>query len=272
MANGDDGDVARYYDENTRAFLARGQGGSEGVLHRGVWGEGVRDRAGAFHFVHELLLREIETLGAPCPRILDLGCGVGASLLYLLERQAVEGFGITVSGEQLERVRSHGGARWLKGDFCKDPLPAELDLAYGIESFLHASDAVAFFRNVSQAIRRGGRLVLVDDFLTTGAPDEALVRDFAWGWHAGSLLPLDEIDEIAGASELFVVSDRDLTPYLSLDRPRDRVLALLLPLLLPLLPDGPRLRSLVGGNALRTCLERGLVSYRFRVWEKRRSD
>jgi SAM-dependent methyltransferase len=174
-----------------------------------------------------------------------------------------------VSGGQFERARHHGGASWLKGDFCRDPLPAELDLAYGIESFLHASDAAAFFRNVSQAIRPRGRLVLVDDFLATGTPDVAPLRDFAWGWHAGSLLPLDEIDAMARASELFLLSDRDLTPCLSLDRPRDRVLALLLPLLRPFLPDGPRVRSLVGGNALRTCLERGLVSYRFRVWEKR---
>lgn len=264
-----DGDVARYYDENTRAFLARGQGGSEGVLHRAVWGEGVIDRSGAFHFVHELILLELETLGSSRPRILDLGCGVGASLLYLLERVPGEGFGITVSSTQYESARRRGKAQWLKGDFCGDPLPSDMDLAYAIESFLHARDARYFFRNVGRALRPGGRLVLVDDFLAAGTPDEPPLRDFAWGWHAGSLLPLEEIDAMARASELFLVSDRDLTPCLSLDRPRDRVLAFLLPLLRPFLPDGPRVRSLVGGNALRTCLERGLVSYRFRVWEKR---
>lgn len=264
-----DGDVARYYDENTGRFLARGQGGSEGVLHRAVWGEGVRDSAGAFHFVHELILREMERLGAPRPRILDLGCGVGASLLYLLDRHPAEGFGITVSGEQLERARRKGKVLWLKGDFCRDPLPEDLDLAYGIESFLHASDARTFFRNVSGALRPGGRLVLVDDFLAKGALEQAPVCDFAWGWHAGSLLRPYEADEMAAAAGLVLVSDRDLTPYLSLDRPRDRALALILPLLRPFLSESPRVRSLVGGNALRACLERGLVEYRFRVWEKR---
>ncbi|MGH9336288.1 MAG: SAM-dependent methyltransferase, partial [Vicinamibacteria bacterium] len=53
-------EVARYYDENTRRFLERGEGGGEGVLHRAVWGEGVRSRSEAFHFVHELILRELE--------------------------------------------------------------------------------------------------------------------------------------------------------------------------------------------------------------------
>jgi SAM-dependent methyltransferase len=261
--------VARYYDVNTRVFLARGEGGGEGVLHRAVWGEGVRDRSSAFHFVHELLLEVIAAVGSSRPRVLDLGCGVGASLLYLLGRCEGEGFGITLSVEQYELARKRGGAEWLRGDFCRDPLPPAVDLAYGIESFVHAGDARAFFWNVSRALRTRGRLVLVDDFLVRGTVDQAPVRDFAWGWHAASLLCPHDVDAMAAEAGLTLVSDRDLTPSLSLDRPRDRALALFLPLLRPFLPDTPRVRSLVGGSALRTCLKQGFVEYRFRVWEKR---
>lgn len=260
--------VARYYDANTRAFLARGEGGGEGVLHRAVWGEDVRDRSSAFHFVHELILKEIATLSSSRPRLLDLGCGVGASLLYLLDRCEGEGFGITLSGEQYELAKKRGSARWLQGDFCRDPLPPAIDLAYGIESFVHASDSRAFFRNVSEALRPQGRLVLVDDFLVQGTADWSPVRDFVWGWHAASLLPTREVDAMATASGLALASDRDLTPYLWLDRPRDRALALLQPLLRTFHSDSPRVRSLVGGNALRACLKQGLIEYRFRVWKK----
>ena len=263
--------VARYYDANTRAFLARGQGGGEGALHRAVWGEGVRDRSSAVHFVHELILQEIGTLGSPRPRILDLGCGVGASLLYLLGRCEAEGFGITLSGEQYGLARQRGNAGWLRGDFCHDALPSAIDLAYGIESFVHATDARSFFENVGASLRPGGRLVLVDDFLAKCDPDRTPVRDFTWGWHAASLLSPREVDAMATASGLALVSDRALTPHLALDRPRDRALALFLPFLRPFLSDGPRLRSLVGGNALRSCLKQGFVEYRFRVWEKRES-
>lgn len=261
-------DVARYYDENTAPFLAHGEGGDEGVLHRAVWAEGVVDRAGAIHFVHRLILQEIEALGEGRPRILDLGCGVGASLVYLLSRCDAEGFGITVSGEQFDRARRSGNAEWLRGDFCRDPLPRDIDLAYGIESFVHASDGRAFFENVGTSLCPGGRLVLVDDFLERGDPRLGPLRDFVWGWHAASLLSAAEVDAAAAASGLRLLSERNLTPLLSLDRPRDRALALLVPLVRPFLSDGPRLRSLVGGNALRTCLKRGLVQYRFRVWAK----
>jgi hypothetical protein len=112
-------------------------------------------------------------------------------------------------------------------------------------------------------------LVLVDDFLAKDARDQAPVRDFSWGWHAASLLSTRDVDRVAAASELALVSDRNLTPHLALDRPRDRGLALFLPLLRPLLSDSPRARSLIGGNALRKCLKQGFIEYRFRVWEKR---
>jgi hypothetical protein len=111
-------------------------------------------------------------------------------------------------------------------------------------------------------------LVLVDDFLVRSTTGQTSIHDFAWGWHAVSLFHPREVDAMAAESGLGLVSDRDLTPYLSLDRPRDRALALFLPVVRPLLPDTPRVRSLVGGNALRRCLKRGLIEYRFRVWQK----
>ncbi len=259
--------VARYYDVNTASFLARGEGGSEGVLHRAVWGEGVSDLSGAMQYVHELILRETDALGGGSLRILDLGCGVGASLLYLLGRRRAEGFGITVSREGYELARSRGEAEWLRGDFCRDLLPPSIDLAYAIESFVHASDARAFFEKVSESLRPGGRLVVVDDFLAKGAKEAGPLRDFVWGWHAESLLPVRDVDAMATGFGLSLVSDRDLTACLALDRPRDRALAWVLPFIRPF-AEGPRMRSLVGGNALRKCLKRGFIEYRFRVWEK----
>jgi SAM-dependent methyltransferase len=263
-----DAAVARYYDANTRRFLARGEGRRTGVIHRPVWGEGVSDLTSALHFTAELVLREIEPDGSRKPRILDLGCGIGATLLHLLARREAEGFGITLSRTQYHEARSRGGAVFLQGDFCRDPLPSGLDLAYGIESFVHASDARAFFENVAGALRPGARLVLVDDFLAAGVSEGRSVSDFRWGWHAASLMPAAEADRLAASAGLVLSSDRDLTPHLELDRPRDRRLAALLPPLRPVLPDVPFVRSLVGGNALRTCLKLGLIEYRCRVWRK----
>ncbi|HSF19397.1 MAG TPA: methyltransferase domain-containing protein [Vicinamibacteria bacterium] len=257
-------DVGRYYDENTGRFLARGQGRATGSIHRAVWGPGVSTRDEAFHFVHELVRREIAATGAR--RILDLGCGVGSSLAYLLARCDVEAFGITASAVQAELAPPSLSLRL--GDFCRDELPSPVDVAYAIESFVHASDAGAFFERVGRALGRGGRLAICDDFLA-GSPGDYWVREFRSGWHIPSLLPMEKVDRLAEEQGLLFLSDLDLTPFLEIDRPRDRAIRLLVAFTRSSQPKSPGFQALRGGNALRQCLKRGLVKYRFRVYEKR---
>jgi len=271
MAGGTAADVAGYYDRNTRTFLRLGSGRHQRVIHRGVWGPGVRTREEASHYVHDCLSREVQELAGHAPRLLDLGCGVGASLSYLLDRHPdATGVGMTVSAVQvaLATRQAHSRARFVRGDFCRDTLPSPVDLAYAIEAFVHATAAEAFFASVARALRPAGRLVIVDDFLAGSGPPSALVREFQEGWHARSLLSTEATDAVAAAAGLRLREDRDLTPYLELSRPRDRVLAALATVWRPLAPVHPWFQSLAGGNALRACLAAGLVTYRWRVWEK----
>jgi len=259
-------DVARYYDQNTASFLAHGQGGALGIIHRAVWGEGVGSRDEAFHFVHDLLRARIAESGAR--RILDLGCGVGASLEYILRGTKVAGFGVTNSGlhAELARKRLGGRATIFELDFCSDPLPAPVDLAFGIESFVQAADPEAFVANIAKAVRTNGYLVLCDDFLA-GVGEDPWVREFRRGWCAGSLLRPKDVDALAVEHGLELVEDRDLTPFLEFDRPRDRALGVLIALTRPFSSMSARLESHLGGNALRQCLKRGLVAYRYRVFK-----
>lgn len=262
-------EVARYYEANTESFLASGQGGAHGAIHRAVWGEGVTSRAEAFHYVYGLLRREIASLGAH--RVLDLGCGTGAGLVTVLEGSGAVGFGVTnsLTHARLARERLGERATVAERDFCSEPLPRDIDLAYGIESFVHGSDAGAFFANVSRSLRRSGRLALCDDFLVGESErHDRWVREFQSGWHAGSLVTPAEADAIGQAHGLELVDDRDFTPFLELDRLRDRILGLGVAVARPIFATSLRWMSLSGGHALRQCLKRGLVQYRYRVWEK----
>jgi SAM-dependent methyltransferase len=259
-------DVARYYDQNTASFVAHGQGGGQGIIHRAVWGEGVSRRTEAFHFVHDLLRARIAESGAQ--KVLDLGCGVGASLEYVLGEADVAGFGVTNSGVHAALAHKRLGARAtiLERDFCSDSLPAPVDLAFGIESFVQAPDARAFVANVANALAANGYLVLCDDFLA-GAEDDRWVREFRRGWRVSSLVTPEAVDALALEYGLELVEDRDLTALLELDRPRDRALGLLIAITRPLASMNARLESHLGGNALRQCLKRGLITYRYRVFK-----
>ena len=270
-------EVREYYEQNTRRFLTRGQGGGEGAIHRAVWGKGVTERRAAFHFVHDLILREANALPGPL-RILDLGCGVGACLLYLAERLDMQGLGITVSPLQVElaqeRVAAHPGVssvEFREGDFENLPPMDPVDLATAVESFLHCSDPNRFMGEVAKVLKPGGRLVVCDDFLAAkaleaGPAERVQLQEFKDGWHAGTVEMVDAVDQIARQHGLELTSDTDLSPHLELGRLRDRAVA-------PFVRFGKRawgkskyFQAMLGGDALQRCLRSGLVQYRFVVW------
>ena len=102
MTHFDADDIRAYYDRHTAGFLTHGQGGDVGAIHRAVWGPGTTTRAKAFHYVEDLIAALVTSLpDHSSPRhLVDLGCGVGASLCYLAERLPIRGTGVTLSPVQ----------------------------------------------------------------------------------------------------------------------------------------------------------------------------
>jgi SAM-dependent methyltransferase len=274
-------DVARYYDSNTRGFLKFGQGGNVGVIRRAVWGPGVATREQAFRYSDDRL---IEQMPEPTGRVLDLGCGVGASLEYMTRGRALEGVGVTLSevqvglaNERLKRAGVGDRVRCIQGDFTK--LPDGLgtfDFAYAIEAFLHSPSAEAFFREASGVLRPGGVLCLVDDFASERLERPGLsfrerrwAREFREGWNAGSLIPVSRASEIAASHGFELTLDDDVTEHVELRRPRDLAITALVRAGRRIPTRNPWWLNLLGGNALQMLLMRRLVTYRIVSWQKR---
>ena len=268
--------VRRYYDRNTAAFVAYGQGGGVGAIHRAVWGPGVGSRQQAFRYVEDQISEHIRGLfpavdAARIAHVVDLGCGVGGSLCYLADRLPIRGSGITLSPIQVrlaqQRIRKAGlsdRVRCIEGDYCN--LPADLgpaDLAYAIESFVHGPSPARFFTECAGLIQPGGLLLICDDFRRQVAEPAAArtVERFCRGWHVNALLPREELHALARAAGFDHDWTVDLTPYLELGRLRDRLIEVLLAPLVWLPLHATRLGYLSGGRALQKCLRKGWIGY-----------
>lgn len=272
MRSVDTEQVRRYYDRHTAAFVAFGQRGSDGAIHRAVWGPGTSSRRAAFRYVEDRIAEVIQTLPTAfgTSHVVDLGCGVGASLCYLAGRLPMRGTGITVSPVQA-RLAERGilaaglsdRVRCIEGDYCD--LPADIgsaDVAYAIESFVHGSAPAAFFAQCARLIRPGGQLVICDDFLRPAGDAAArTIERFRRGWHVHTLLGRDDLRALAHAAGFEHESTVDLSPYLEIGRARDRVGRVMLRLFGSLPRLATRLDYLSGGDALQTCLERGWIGY-----------
>jgi len=262
--------VSDYYDANTWKFLLAGRQRS---IHRELWAPGVTSRAEAVHHVHALVLGHLRSGDR---RVLDLGCGVGTAGVYIARRRPVEVVGVSISAAQIRfaakfaaRSGRMQGRVWFQlADFTE--LPEDLagfDLAFAIESFVHADPPSAFFHHAARALRPGGTLVVVDD-VRTGDRDDPAIDDVMAGWHATSLLPLETVEALAADAGLTLVASQDLSDLQRLGRPRDRLIHRAQPVLRRLRHRSKWAQSLVGGDALQHCLRTGLLEYRMLRFER----
>ena len=277
-------EIRRYYDRHTSAFIRFGQGGGAGAIHRAVWGPGTTTREQAFHYVDDriagMVRAQISTPGtADAPHIVDLGCGVGASLCYLAERLPVRGTGITLSPVQArlaaECIRDAGlssRVTCVEADYCDLPASVEpADLAYAIESFVHGRDPDRFFAECRRLVRPGGLLVICDDVRrsATGAAARRAIDRFCRGWRINALLHRDELQTLARAAGFEHESTIDLTFALETGRVRDRAIGVLSAVWSWLPIGAGRFDHLLGGAALQQCLTRGWVGYDLSVFRRR---
>ena len=272
-------DVRAYYDANTEAFVRHGQGGHLGAIHRAVWGPGAISREQAFRYVENLILGIIDTLTiSQPPHIVDLGCGIGASLTYLAGERPLRGTGVTVSPVQVrlgrERIDVLGlsdRVQIIEADYNALPDTVEpADVAYAIESFVHGPSPAAFFTEAARILKPGGRLIVCDDVLSAAGNQQAsrTIALFERGWHVNALLAPEEWQSHARHAGLRHDATVDLTPYLELGRPRDRLFTLLAAVAArsPVIPR--RLAPLVGGAALQRGLANGWISHHFAQFQR----
>lgn len=217
-------DVARYYDDNTSWFLRFDRSRSR-VIHRPVWAPEARTLEEAAHYVHARIARALE---AERPkRVLDLGCGVGATAFWLHDRLGARVHGVTISRKQVELAEEQArvlGKSEACTFACRDFLDlgdvGRFDAAIAIESFVHAADPTRFFQEIARAIGPGGRLFLCDDFLT-GSPSHAreeCIERFERGWRLRSLVERSRAVELASAAGFELVASEVLTASLRLQR------------------------------------------------------
>jgi len=275
--------TAEYYDQNTPRFLKHMPGNEAHAIHRALWAPGVTNRIESLYYVNSLILEDLpETKSAT---VLDLGCGVGSSIIYLSSRANGRFTGITNSSVQQRIAQDNLAAqppgiqercRVRHGDFMDETLYRSIlgtetvDLAFMIESFVHGPDAEGLFNLLAGFSRPGARLVICDDILQQRREAEPrILKEYREGWHVSSLYTVGELTAIAERAGYHLQTNVDLTRYIELDRPRDVLIraAVAAGRWFPF--RGAFWENMLGGNAIQQCLKKGVIAYRYLVFQKR---
>ncbi|BAZ02111.1 cyclopropane-fatty-acyl-phospholipid synthase [Tolypothrix tenuis PCC 7101] len=139
-------------------------------MHHGYYGpDGTekKDRRQAqIDLIEELLhWAEVET----AENILDVGCGIGGSSLYLAEKFDAKATGITLSPVQANRATERAQklnlsdrSQFLVADAQEMPFADNsFDLVWSLESGEHMPNKIKFLQECYRVLKPGGKLIMV---------------------------------------------------------------------------------------------------------------
>lgn len=165
-------------------------------MHYGFWDKNTKN-------LHQALINENKYAAdaldiSKNDKVLDAGCGVGGTSIWVAENYGAKVTGVSLSEKQVGLAKKYAKGRnvsmltnFILSDYCKINLPDEsFNKIYGMESICYAEDKADFLKEAFRLLKRGGKIVVLDGFLTKEPVDEANLEyynDFLKGWALSNL-------------------------------------------------------------------------------------
>jgi len=214
--------IRAYYDETWGDYRWLWLSPRNYAIHFGYWDAQTRTHAESLLNMNRALAERLGIRSGQ--RVLDAGCGVGGSAVWLARTRDVEVVGITLVASQVARARSYAEASDIVGkvsfeqhDYTQTTFPdGSFDVVWAMESACHALDKGSFVQEARRLLKPGGRLGMVE-YMRVGRPlpraaDEDLLRSWLSGWAIPDIATEEEWGRWAEAAGLAEVRIEDITP------------------------------------------------------------
>ena len=160
------------------------------ALHFGYYDEKATDHHRSVIRANEVLA-EWGNIGEGA-RIVDAGCGLGHSTLWLGEHYNARVTGITIVPRQVETMQKFIAKKgitnvdFLEANYFNMPFEDNsVDVVWAIEALCHAQDKSMFYKEAYRILKPGGKL-LIGENLRTGRPmeveKETLLKEIFHSW------------------------------------------------------------------------------------------
>jgi tocopherol O-methyltransferase len=176
--------VTRYYDECYLYYKIFWHSHKNLCLHYGFHDNGQKHDKALVRMI-EVLTDKVKVTSKD--RVLDAGCGVGGSSVWLAQNIGCQVTGIDINSNFISIAQREAKKRNLDSlvcfqemNFCQTSFRENIfDIVWAVESSCHAEDRQVFLMEMSRILRPGGHIVIADGYKTRESSE--LSKDLV-GW------------------------------------------------------------------------------------------
>lgn len=184
--------VEKYYDKTRFDYRYVWNSRNTYSIHFGYYDDENTHHVAAVANMNRVLANKVGIKSGE--KVLDAGCGVGGSCIWLAQNKSCASVGVSLVESQLkdaqkniEKLALSDKISFLKADFTNIPLLDEcFDVVWAIESQCHAVQKIDFYKEAFRLLKKGGRLVVADYFRLkrpfSTPDDEQLLHDWLVRW------------------------------------------------------------------------------------------
>ncbi len=186
--------IIEYYRDTENAYKDSWDLNNSHAIHYGYWDEKVKSFPQSLWRMNEVMMEAVAIQATD--KVLDAGCGVGGSSIFLASRLGCTVTGITLSERQMEQAQLTARQKELGEltsfsimDYCHTDFPAEsFDVVWGCESICYAENKEHFIQEAFRLLKPGGRLVVADGFVSRFENNDVpVIRNWLDGWQVNYL-------------------------------------------------------------------------------------
>lgn len=214
------GRVIKYYNKVQKSYDRRWMNEENLAMHMGFWDSTTKS-------LHDALINENKYLANELnpnkeDLILDAGCGVGGTAIWLAENFGAEVKGITIVNKQVKRSLENAAKRNVQDlvsfenqNYCHTKyLDEQFTKIYFMESLCHSDDKKGALREAYRLLKPNGICVIIDAHLIKDKlteHDRSLLQDWYQGWACAYLANVEDLRKDAKAIGFKEINFLDVT-------------------------------------------------------------
>jgi cyclopropane fatty-acyl-phospholipid synthase-like methyltransferase len=165
-------------------------------MHFGYWDETVKNFPQSLARENDILAAMVKIKSTDV--VLDAGCGVGGSAIFLARKFGCKAIGISLSKQQAEQATINAqqsgvadNTAFFVMDFENLTFPDQkFDVVWAIESVCHANSKKTFLEGAHRILKPGGRLIIADGFAAKNDynnNEKQIMEKWLSGWGVNAL-------------------------------------------------------------------------------------